>query len=106
MESLRKALGPPSWALRQALDRQVGVLERLGPPSWAPEGALGRQVSPNGSPKAMDLTVTQPDPAGLRVLRLSSWLSIGLGLLYLSIDLLLVALIRGLCFFNCLVPPS
>ena len=29
-ESLRKAFGPPSWALRPALDRQDGILEALG----------------------------------------------------------------------------
>ena len=29
-ESLRKAFGPPSWALRPALDRQDPILEALG----------------------------------------------------------------------------
>ena len=38
-EGLRKAYGPPSSALRPALDRQVGAMDRFGPPSSAPKRA-------------------------------------------------------------------
>ena len=38
-EGLRKAYGPPSSALRPALDRQVGAMDRFGLPSSAPKRA-------------------------------------------------------------------
>jgi len=40
LEGLQKAIGPPSWALRLAFGRQVGLLHRFEPPSWR-LGALG-----------------------------------------------------------------
>ena len=59
-----EALVPPSWALKTALERQVGILKRFEPPSWAPKGALGRQVTLLGAQKAMGLIGTQPRISG------------------------------------------
>ena len=105
----RNGFGTPSWVPARALDVQVRVFEALGASrlrawrAWSLQnevrGAL--EASKLGSvellepPKSHATYRNLPESAGVTKVLLCKGSSKGLGLLYLSIDLLLVALIIG-----------
>ena len=103
LEGLQKAIEPPSWALRLALGRQVGILHRfglqvellraLGASKLGSRGRFGPPSEPLWASKSYGTYRTPAITSGRQRSEPMQRALHTIGLLYLSIDLLLVALI-------------